>query len=489
MKNRISLLVILLLMTGAGLFALGKNEEAQKKTQNDEWVLCVTDFDTSTLPEEKLSIANAIKRSLVDRLGTVNYRIRVSPEYAYYEESAWAKARSTAAKNLSAKQNERALYLYRGDSTWKYKQNLAKIDADIEKLRNTFEEINGEAPLINNEPVFSLIKDNLDSTFPQPPKAGGEYKFCLGQKADAFLAGSITDFHGRYFITLKLYTVFTNSFAWEDSIIFSPDDLESALDEIAGRLITTLSGSRPAAITVKVEPEESLVLINRSFAGRGETALTERPPGKVTITALADNYESLTVETELAPGETAEIAIRLAPLSYGNVEIAGPAASVYHGALYVGETPLTLRLPLDQLDYVELETPDKEAGKAVFQTPVQAGTTNYLSMRTAIPPAEGRVDKARRMYYWAWGGTWITGIAAWIGYQTYLGYETAYNSSRTAGMYDQANQMYYVSAGAIIAMGAAVAYEVFHIGRYLYISNEGVTPVVKTNKNGQAYKK
>ena len=490
MKSRLWLTFFLLLALCAQIFARGK-EETEIKTQNDEWILCVTNFDTSSLPEEKLSAAGVITRKIVERLGLITYRTRVSPEYAYYEGHAWARTRSSAAKALSAKQDERSLLVFRGEPSWKYKQNLAKIDTDIEKLRATLEEVEKEAPLINEEPVFKLTAGNLTSVFPAAPKEGSESKFCLDQKADAFLAGSIMDFYGRYYVSIKLYTLYTRSFVWEDSIVFSTDDLENALDEITVRMISVLSGNKPAVITVRAEPEETLVLINQTFAGKGETAPLEQMPGKITITASAPDYESLILETELTSGELAEVNIKLNPIEYGDVEITGYslAGSVYHGALYVGETPMTLRLPLNMLEHIELETSGSQKGAVAFYTPEEIGITRSLSVRTAVPPVKGRVDSARRWYYWAWGGTWVTGIAAWIAFHSFSSSDTAvkYNYAQT-NTYDEKFaddnvKMYYISMGTIVAVSAVALYGIFHMGRYIYLANKGSTPVVKPGRN------
>jgi len=476
---------------GVQLFALGKKEEDEVKTQNDEWILCVTDFDIKMMPAEKINVAGVITKKVVERLSAISYRARVSPEYAYYEGYAWARARANAAKALSAKQDERALQIYRGDPAWRYSQNLTRIDAEIEKLKLALEEVENNAPVINSEPVFRLTSGNLSSVYPAAPEAGNENRFCQNQRADAFLAGFITDFHGRYYVSIKLYTVYTRSFVYEDSIIFSTNDLENAVDELTGRLLVVLSGNKPAAVAVIAEPEETLVLINQTFAGRGKTETLEYPPGKITITASAPDYESMTVETELLPGELVEVNMFLNKRQYGNIEITGLSSggSVYQGALYVGETPLTLRLPLNVLEYVELETSGNKKGTAVFQTPDKADTSYSLSLRTETPPANGRVDKARRMYYWAWGGTWLTGIAAWITYHTYTSSDSAirYDYARTGefnrGFSDDNTRMYYISMGAVIAVSAAVLYEIFHIGRYVYIADKGSTTVVKPDRN------
>ena len=195
MKNRILLTVLLLITMNNAVFGFGKKEEAEVKAQNNEWILCITNFDISALPPEKSHVAAVISRKIVDRLNAISYRTRISHEYTYYEEYSWARARSSAAKAVSAKMDERSAAFYRGDPEWKYRQNVKKIDQDIDKLRAALEEIEKNAPLINREPEFKLTGGNLTYAFPAAPAAGAEIRFCTSNNADAFLSGSIIDFY------------------------------------------------------------------------------------------------------------------------------------------------------------------------------------------------------------------------------------------------------------------------------------------------------
>jgi hypothetical protein len=469
----------------AGIFARGKTEELEKVPQNAEWVLCVTDFNVSSLPPNRRIIGEVMTRKLVDTVNMVDHRIRVSREYAYYEGYAWSQARLTAAKALAAKRDERDLLLYRGDPEWKYRRDLKTINDNIKTLEETLAETEAELPLIAREPDFKFTEGNNTGAFPAAPAAGGEYRFCQNQKADAFLAGEVTEFHGRIYITLRLYAVYTRSFIYEDNIIFSTDDADDAVDEIAGRLIAVLAGSGPAVIAVRAEPPDTMVLINKTFAGRGEVAAREHPPGKVTVSLSAENYSPETVETELSAGELTEIEAALRPLALADVTITAPGktgVSVYRGAMYVGEAPLTLRLPVNQFDYVHLETMGGESAEAVFLTPEIFNANDTLSLKTKIPPPTGqkRVEKARRRYYWSWGGTWIAGAAAWMISGLSTAYTNAYNPYRsTPEMYDQTMTLYYANIGALALVGTAVAHEIFQMARYIYASGQGAAPIVK----------
>jgi hypothetical protein len=98
------------------------------------------------------------------------------------------------------------------------------------------------------------------------------------------------------------------------------------------------------------------------------------------------------------------------------------------------------------------------------------------------------VNNARKWYYWAWGGTWVTGIAAWVCYGMYKtqydSFSSYYESTLTydQGFYSDTQRLYYITMGAAITVGVAVAYEIFQIARYLYIATEDATPIVRPAK-------
>jgi TolB-like protein len=476
------------------LFASAKKDTTEPVTLNNEWVLCITAFDYSLLPPAHRIAGDVLTRDLVTQLSSVNYRFRISPEYAYYENYAWQQALSAAAKTISNKQTERSQLLFRGEPNWKYRKNLKKIDEEIVKLQESYAQKEAEKPLIHKEPSFDLNQANKNGTYPAPPKPGEERRFCQNQKVDAFLTGEVREFHGRYYINLRLFTLYTNSWVYDDDIIFSLDDSGGAVDEIAARLSTVLSGTRPATIAITADPPESQILINHNYAGRGTVETQERPPGEVTIAIAADDYRPETVVLNLEPGEQVDVAVTLGPLYYSNVHINAPGfagASVYHGALYVGEAPLTLRLPVGQLNYVTVEEPSGERAKAVFTAPDMPEISHDINLKLKMPPlGERRVNKARNWYYWAWAGTWITGLTAWVTYGWYTIYNDALpkdvNGNPYAGtdpdFIATTNMLRMISTGAIIAVGVAVVHEIFQMGRYIYTSTEGGVPIIKQRK-------
>jgi hypothetical protein len=499
-----------IIFSASSLFAFGKNEEVDDRpVNNGEWVLAITSFDVSSLPRSRRIIGDVILRELVNSLNIVNHRIRVSPEYAWYEGYAWAKSRSTAAKALAAKRDERDLLLFRGDPNWRYRRSLKTLDGDIEKLEAALKKAASQQPLVEAAPSFKLTEVNNTGTFPTPPVADGEYQFCKNQKVDAFLTGSVSEYHGRIYVSLRLYTIYTNSFVYEDSIIFSTDDTTAAVNEISGRLVAVLAGANSAEIAVHTSPGDALVLVNSSFAGRGGISRREYPPGKVKVEIFAENYETVEAETELISGELTEITVNLQPLNLVPMNISAPGKSgalVYQGALYVGEAPFTLQLPANQLEYVFAETPQGESSKVVFlvnepippmgsprepspfanifpkKTRIE-GNNIRLQTRVPPPPDPKRVLKVRRQYYRAWAGTWFAGITTWMLYGLATNYSNAYNigydSRLSGGMYEDANRLQTAFMCGIGVVSAAVLVEAIQMARYIYTAGDDAPPVVK----------
>jgi hypothetical protein len=484
--NRIILFFSLFSFLISHSLSASGNKDADEKKMNDEWILCITEFDYSMLPQARHLTGNALTRNLLDKLNMVSYRLRISPEYTYYESYAWQQAVSAAAKAVSSKQNERSQLLFRGEANWRYRGNLKKIDADLEKLLETLAEKEAEKPLIEKEPVFGVTAGNKGGTFPPPPKRGTERRFCQNQKADAFLNGEIWEYHGRYYIHIMMFALYTDSWIYEDDIIFSLEDSDGAVEEIAARLTAVLAGNKPAVVTVNAEPGDSQILINQNYAGRGSVEAREHPPGKVVIAVASEGYTSDRVETELAAGELTELTVTLSPLHYAdvNIDVQGyGGARVYSGALYVGQAPLTLTLPLNQLQYINVEG-RKEIANAVFTTPELPTDVYNFSLKMKIPPAgEKRVNKARSWYYWAWGGAWIAGIAAWV--TTGMYNEQALAASMYGGpeFTNSAARMYVVKTGAMITFGVLGGYSLFQLTRYLYTSSEKLTPMVRGKKS------
>ncbi|GHU01430.1 hypothetical protein FACS1894147_01250 [Spirochaetia bacterium] len=479
-------LCILLLLGGSVCFlhAGGKVEEVVPEVKNSEWVFAVTALDVSALPEDRRLLGETLTRTLLESLRTVETRRRMDKETAYYREYAYVKQRGDTAKKLAAKRNERDQLIYQGDPDWQYRKKLKAIDAEITKLETEYVKAEGEMPSISDKPAFKFAESNSSSTFPAAPAAGSEYRFCQDQKADAFLAGTVSEFNGRLYVSVKMYTKFTRSYSHEDSVLFSIEDTTQAMHELADRLAAALSGEEPAFIAVHAGPEDPPVLINGAFAGRGEVALQEHPPGDVTVDVYADDYIAASVPLALQSGEIAELYINLAPLSRQAlvIDVPGkPGTLVFRGSLYLGVTPLEVFVPVNGYGYFHVETAEGETGRVVVAgsgKPENASTV--FDVRTTMPPlpAEKRVDKARKRFYGYYGAFWVILPAALLLAGNSTAYTNQYNRNQTQENYDAATTWYNVSLGAGVAAGVAAALMIYQAVKYVGSSDDYSTPPI-----------
>jgi hypothetical protein len=462
------------------VYPRGKTETPEERQPlNPEWVFCITAFDVSALPPSQRIVGDILVRNLVTSLETVDHRIRISQEFAYYEDVAWSRARSEAAKKLAAKRNERDMLLYRGHARWKYRREVKTLDEAIITLEEELKEAEALEPLITEWPAFRFTDGNMSGTFPAPPAAGGEYRFCAAQRADAFLAGAVSEFRGRIFVSLRMYVLYTRDYVYEDSIVFSSEDINGAVEELAGRLVAAVSGTLPAAVMVKAQPDDAVILLNESFVGRGETGFLEHPPGPAEVEVFAGEHETVSLPLDLSSGELAELYINLAPLSTAAFEVrvpAFPGTSVYRGALYIGEAPLVLNVPRNQYEYLHVEAPGGETAAIVFRA---AG--NGADLKPVMPhdPEEKRTNRARRRFYGAYGRLWVAVPVAFILSGMSTAYADAYmlNPSKTSEQYERAQRYQYVSLGTIIAAGLIGAEAIYRIFRYVHTSGEDAVSI------------
>ena len=485
--------VCLILLCGllplAPLAASGRADADSVDTVRDTWVLSLTQFDLSMLSPGRRIVGEVITRSLLEKLETVNYRLRLSPELAFYEGYEWRRSVQATAQALARRQNDRSLLLFRGDPNWRYRRELRRVDEDIERLQEELARRESEIPIVNAEPVFALSQANLNNNFPPPPRPGTERRFTREQNADAFLAGEIREFHSRFFVRLRLYVLYVDAFVYEDDIIFSMDDIDWAVEEIAIRLNSVLSGNPPAQVAVRAYPPDAQILINRGYAGTGTVDARERPPGRVTVAVAADGYVPETIELDLVAGELAEVDVTLGAIPMAEVTIdvpgAPPGVAVYHGALFVGETPLTLRLPVDSLAYITLENMAGETARGVVAAPYMPGDMFGFTFRLSIPPPSGerRGNNARSRFYWAWAGLWATGITAWLTSGISNGRIAALAQPNiTDDFFASAQRAHTINNGALILLVPAVGYWIFELSRYLNASNQNAVRIVRRDR-------
>jgi len=480
-------------LTAAIVFPKGDPDIGDgKDTQFHEWSMMVTALDTSGLSLSRQIMGTIILRSLTQTLHGTDYRIRSFDEMEYYREIASSRAQNEIARSLATKQNERDLLFFRGDPEWRYARNLKNIENDLLKLEENFLAAQAVMPYITPLPPIK-IRNDANSDWPAAPDSGGEYKFCTDKKLDGFLTGSLTEYYGRIYLVLRLYTLYTRSYSWESAILFSSEELTNAVSEISGRLVAAVTGIEPAGLFVRAGPPEAMILIDDNWAGRGEVPLREHTPGEITITSYADRYVSASYPLEILPGEITELYFNLTPLSLVSFTVDAPDnpdSSVFLGSLYVGKTPLYMELPKDQISFISVETAEGETGTAVYRANAVRGSAEFipgdaLFIKTGIPvsPEEKRVSKARNNFYSAYGRLWIALPASLLTMGIVDNYINAYNYSPTMEMYNAAKASSWIKIGAYVVIGLAATETVYRIVRYLMTSGANADPIARFKPN------
>ncbi|MDR0597542.1 MAG: hypothetical protein LBG14_03445 [Treponema sp.] len=458
----------LLLALSLPLFGKGKAEEAPGEPLNPKWTLSITAFDVSALSPAQRVLGDLLIRSLVSSLTAVHHRVRVSGEYSYYKDLAYIRALEDAGKKLAVKRTERDMLAYKGYPDWRYRSELKTIDAAVKTLEEDYAKAEEETIRIAVEPEFTLTAENVQGNFPSPPAAGAEYQYCVSQKADAFVSGAISEFHGRLYVAIRMYTLYTRSFEYEDTYIFSTDDLLLMEEEMAGRLIAAISGASPAAVSVTAEPPEAVILVRNSFAGQGSAGVREHAPGPLDVAVFADGYEPMGTSVDLAMGELIDMEFKLRPTPETSFEINFPSREgslIYQGSLYVGRSPLTITAPMNQFEYIKAETSGGDASSVVFR----AGQTgNVITMPDIIP--KGRDPKplatARRKLYGGWTAFWIALPVAFMFSGFTATYKNAYTYAGDPEMGNIVATMDTVSTGLWIGFGGVAAYSLYRMIRY-----------------------
>ena len=504
-SGRLFCLFFMFLGVAGVMFAFGnKQVEEEVEPINNEWTLCITAFDASAMSPAWQTAGDTVARSFASALQGLDFRFRDDKEAVYYRDYAWVKSRAEAADALVKKRNERDLLIFRGDPPWKYQKDLKTIEEAIVKLQEDLAEIEAKVPVVEEKPTFTLSQQNRNGVFPLPPGPGREYRFCTDEKVDAFLTGSLSEYYGRIFLDIKMYTRYTTSYSYKNNILFSAEDFSNAVDEIADHLAVAVSVAYPSAILVRSSPSDAMILIDGIYAGQGDVEVRTRSPGVADVAVYADNHLPVSIELELNSGELAELSIELSPLGstilHADVP-EKPGSKVFLGGLYIGETPLALELPRAEFSYVSVETPEGEIGSIILRDNnlvrgnaqfEMEGNSARADFLTAFPVSreEKIVENARNSFYKTYGAFWIAlpvallagGIAGtYIASNDYVVSNNLYGNDpdKRASIRGSADTASLIQTASYGLIGVSLWLTFYQIYKYLKNSGGDSTPIAK----------
>jgi hypothetical protein len=513
----------------APLFARGKQEEQKREPQYSEFVLCVTTFDVSALPPGQQPLGYILQREFARDMGQIHHRLRVEAELLRYEDVAWTAEKRKAAAMLAVKRGERDALLFQGYPDWKYKKELKRINKELETLEKEYKKALEEKPVIEEKPLFKLIAENTAAApnFPQPPRAGNEEAFLRDNNADAFLTGKFRLLYGRIYAEFRIYAR-ASSYVYEDSLIFSFEDLNSAANEIKQRFLVSLTNTDLIRMVLYSNPEDARIEVNGRFVKSGETV--ELPSGPVTLKINADEHQGVSRELELEGGEQ-EFAFTLKPFTQETlgVTFSGSNSLLYLGAMLVKKNPpavvkeeavetadeeiteeqkvtakvtttdegdeteiperfpagfFPLSIPVEQYRYIRVDTEDGLTGEAIVKGINDAGSSDAPRLITLKPRKlpgkdEKPVEKVRRKFYGAFGRFWVALPLALLSSGVAQSYANSYYLSGKQEAYNNANASYYVSVGAWAVTGVFIAESLIRLGIYVHTATKESIPYEK----------
>ncbi|MDR2865014.1 MAG: PEGA domain-containing protein [Spirochaetaceae bacterium] len=475
MRRIYTLLALFLFFLAARLLAADNEEAKKKEFRYIDWMLCVTEFDTSLLPPTQAAMGRTVEKELTAYLNGLDFKLRNAREYDYYWGAEWMNAQQEIAKKIAAKQTERDKLIFLDYTDWRYRREREKIDAEIQTLREQLENAELSSPNVARIPRFSVNENNINGIFPESPAQDNEYFFCKDNKLDGLLKGKISRYHERFLVEVQLWTVWTRSYSYKDTIVFSIEDMDTALREFASQLIDAISGMDYATVRVSAKPDNALIVVDGQLIGaHGKTEDIARTPGPVDITVYAQDHEPVTETVNLNEGEYADVLFELKSSPTGSYTVDtenGEQARVYQGGLFAGTTPLTLNGVVDSYGQISIQTEDKRTSQMIFQIKDKSS----LSLDPKTPPPEDRVEKARKSFYGAFGRFWI-GLP--VGFiligmsNTYINtYNIAPNTSGSGDHYDTAKTWINVQMGAFIGIGLLLADVLIRLTIYIYQGN------------------
>jgi len=467
--------------------ALGRAEEEKVQAvvkSSKKWVFFVAAFDTADLPPSQRLIGELSAGRLKRAIEAVEVRKRSREEIETYADYADAEAREAAGKDLGEKRTTRAGLLYDGNADWKYGKELKKADAAVLSAEEKLREVEALRSRVEGEGAVTLSEKNAQGALPPPPKAAEVTLFCRENGLDALLTGSVEPYYGRMRLRMQLYSRFLRTGMYEDEVIFSSEDRETAFAELEGRLSAFIGGAVPAALSISTEPQEADIVVDGKLIGHGYVGPMEKRPAPTKIEASAPLYESAELTVELASDEHSKVSIALKPLEMEELEIeaVGTAeakdVAVRLGALYAGNVPLVLSLPSGEMSYITVETGDGLGASAV----VAEGGRLVLELKPLPGPAAKPVEKARRGFYGAFGRFSIALPIAFFMSGLALVYENAAIWSGDADMQEKGESTRSIANAAVTVAVCFFAEAAVRFGFYIHAANERATSLVRPQR-------
>ena len=487
-------IALIILMPLSDLFALGSREtvELEPKVEKDTSVVYICAVDTSLLPQEQQIAGHRIVHSILQLVNQTPERTRTTMESALYRDSLWREQKQSTGKALADAWGERDSLLFKGYSRQKYESELQRVQKSIRTLQEKQQYLADNPPLVASTAKLVLHKDNQNGTFAAIPADGDKNRFCGERRVDLLLSSSLKSFYNRWLFSYEVYRSVDDLILFSDSIVFSPEELDTIFDQVASSLYQVLSGSPTGAAKITTDPVSASIFVNNSFQGRGQTPVLEGPPGTLTVEITDSAFYPVEFSLEREAQSLSTATIALEPIARSALQIIGPKDKqlrLYINGLYSGTTPLNITLPnrvnqtkdslksLYSLRILAEDGSDSETQPLPLIISSQPGTIT-ISEEMIVPKPAHPVEQARKQFYGAFGRFWLALPVAFILNGVADTYSDSYTHSENSDLLSRARTSYYSAQGASVLSGLFLLESLYRLGSYVYIANTSSSPVI-----------
>jgi hypothetical protein len=345
-------------LTDAALAALPK----QRETYRIGFSILAGDLR----PDDRV-VALTFPRLLHQELELISERDLLPEEISASQERRVREALRRAATGLSEAISARDALLFSREQSDEARQTArANADKRVADARSLFTELNTAplelVPARATLPIefhedhaagdFLSLPDLENLSDLEPGSAAlGEALTALasGEDLDLLVWGLIDEVQGYLIIDLYAYYRFLGESRPAGSTIVRSTDASLEAEFVADELARELLGRDFASVAVRSAQPGAAISVNGRLEGFGSVVARFLRPGRAVVEVASEGYAPTVVETELAAGERADLAVDLEPLEPRVVQLrSSPAgANVYANSVWIGRTPLDYAFPPD----------------------------------------------------------------------------------------------------------------------------------------------
>lgn len=461
--------------------------------EDAQWVIAAEKFGNSGLPSVYANFCDVVPQLMLSRIAGIRERLVLPKELQLRELQQLSASRLQLVKNRGDLVLSRDKILLSSDSSMVKKRKRNEADLKIAGKEKEISALDKKIKaLLDLDKAASASAKNKGKTETRTSsivlwKSGKElYKrsdtmtlsrSLSADKISGLISGKIEDIAGYMYVTVRLDTGVGGMPSFEISEAASYDDVDSVVATITARLLPIISNRKPVKLILTVEPEDARVFIDSHLVEDFSSPITVFS-GEHTVSVSAPGYTTATRSTMLEQSETYKVDIKLEKQKTVTVafDTKKMGTSIYFNTMYFGETPLSIKLPLEpgigeavsgniQTWFVFL--PNKVANTENPRMIVKANTLDTAT----------KIENTRKTFYWSLAALYISLPVSMLSYGIAMDKANAYNEGKightesTANEVDSWSRISTISQYVSIGLGVNVAIQLF---RYLWAANQAV---------------